>query len=245
MKSFKIIPVIDILKSTAVHAKKGERINYKPLKSDLFQSSNPVDIVRTIKKKFNFDEFYIADLDSIIMGTPNLQILDNILDISKIELILDPGIVDFKGVNRFKDLKIKSLIIGLETIKSYKVISQSLEILNPEKIIVSIDMYKGQILTKAKDIKSQTPIDIVNKIETLGIKSIILLDLFRVGQKIGGIPALYMDILNNFGGDIIVGGGIKNIKDILDYKDNNFSGILIATALYDGTINGEKLRKLK
>lgn len=245
MKPFNIIPVIDILNSTAVHAIKGERINYKPLKSNLFQSSNPVDIVRTIKKKYNFHEFYIADLDSIIKGIPNLQLVNQILDISKIDLILDPGIVDLKGVNHFKALKIKSLIIGLETIKSYKVISQSLEILNPEKIIISIDMYKGQILTKAKDIKNHTPLDIVNKIESLGIKKIILLDLFRVGQKIGGIPSLYLDILNNFGGDIYVGGGIKEIKDILNYKDHNFSGILIATALYDGTINIEKLRNLK
>jgi phosphoribosylformimino-5-aminoimidazole carboxamide ribotide isomerase len=245
MKSFSIIPVIDILNSTAVHAIKGDRINYKPLKSNLFQSSNPIDIIRTLKKKFNFYEFYIADLDSIIKGIPNMHLVKKILEISKIELILDPGIIDLKGVNRFKDLKIKSLIFGLETLKSYKVINQSLEILNPEKIIISIDMYKGQILTSAKDIKNQTPIDIVNKIESLGIKSIILLDLYRVGQKIGGIPPHYLEILNNFSGDIFVGGGIKNIEDILNYKNQNFSGILIATALYDGTITAEKLRNLK
>jgi len=245
MKSFSIIPVIDILNSTAVHAIKGDRINYKTLKSNLFQSSNPVDIIRTIKQKFNFYEFYIADLDSITKGIPNLQIVKEILDISKIELILDPGIVDLNGVNHFKDLKIKRLIIGLETIRGYEVISQSLEILNPEKIIISIDMYKGQILTRAKDIKNHNLLDIVNKIESMGIKSIILLDLYRVGQKIGGIPAHYLEILNNFSGDIFVGGGIKNIEDILNYKNHNFSGILIATALYDGTITVEKLRNLK
>ena len=244
MKSFSIIPVIDILNSSAVHAIKGERVNYKPLQSPLFQSSDPVDIIRTMSKKFNFYEFYIADLDSIIKGIPNFKLINKILDLSKIELIIDPGIVDLKGVNQFKDIQIKRLIIGLETIKSYKVLSQSLEIINPEKVIVSVDMYKEQILTKAKDIMNHTPIDLVKKIESLGVKSIILLDLFRVGQKIGGIPALYLEILQNFSGDIFIGGGIKNIEDILNYKDHNFSGILIATALYDGSINIEKLRKL-
>ncbi|MFX0006669.1 MAG: HisA/HisF-related TIM barrel protein [Promethearchaeota archaeon] len=244
MKSFSIIPVIDILNSSAVHAIKGERVNYKPLKSSLFQSSDPVDIIRTIRKKLNFHEFYIADLDSIIKGIPNLNIINKILDLPKIELILDPGIVNLKGVKQFKDLPIKRLIIGLETIKSYKVLSQSLEIINPEKITVSVDMYKEQILTKAKDIMNHTPIDLVKKIESLGVKSIILLDLFRVGQKIGGIPTLYLEILKNFSGDIFVGGGIKNIEDVLNYKDHNFSGILIATALYDGSINIEKLREL-
>lgn len=244
MKSFKIIPVIDILNSTAVHAKKGERTKYRPIQSTLFQSSNPVEIIRKIKKKFNLHEFYIADLDSIINKTPNFQIFKEILDISKIEIILDPGIVDLKEIYRFKDFKTKSLILGLETIKSFKVISQSLQILSQDNIIISIDMYKGQILSKAKDIKNQNPIEIIKKIESLGIKSIILLDLYRVGQKIGGIPPLYLDILKNFDGDILVGGGIKNFKDVLDYKDQNFSGILIATALYDGTIDFEKLRNL-
>ena len=35
MNNFKIIPVIDILNSKAVHAKKGERTKYKTLKSNL------------------------------------------------------------------------------------------------------------------------------------------------------------------------------------------------------------------
>lgn len=242
MKRFKIIPVIDILNANAVHAKKGKRTAYKPLKSYLFQSSNPVEIINIIKNKFDFDEFYIADLDSIIKRAPNFQILNDILRISDIDVVLDPGIADLKDILQFSKFKIKSLILGLETIKNFKVISQSLEILNPNNIIISIDMYKGQILSNAKDIESQNPIILIKKIESLGIKTIILLDLYRVGQKIGGIPPLYLEILRNFKGNVLVGGGIKNYGDLLDYKDNNFSGVLIATALYDGTINIERIK---
>ncbi|MFW9876373.1 MAG: HisA/HisF-related TIM barrel protein, partial [Candidatus Thorarchaeota archaeon] len=173
---------------------------------------------------------------------PNLQVLNEILDISSIELILDPGIVDLEDVLNFSSFKIRNLILGLETIRSIKIISQSLKILSNNSIIISIDMYKGKILSNIKNIKNQNPIKIVKNIESLGIKNILLLDLFRVGQKIGGIPPLYLDILSHFNGDILVGGGIKNIDDILDYKDKNFSGVLIATSLYDGTINIEKLR---
>lgn len=244
MKSFKVIPVIDILNSTAVHAIKGERAKYRPLNSDLFSSSNPIEIIRTIKKKCKIHQFYIADLDSIINKNPNFQILNSVLKIPNIEVILDPGISGLKEIVQYKEFKIKSLILGLETIKNFKVISQSLEILSINKIIVSIDMYKGEILSNAKDIKNQNPVDITKRIENLGIKSIILLDLFRVGQKIGGIPPLYLDILDNFNGDIFVGGGIKNFKNLLEYKEQNFSGVLIATALYDGTINIKKLRNL-
>lgn len=242
MKNFKIIPVIDILNSKAVHAKKGERTKYKPLKSYLFQSSNPVEIIRILKKKYNFELFYIADLDSIIKKAPNFQILKEILKISNIEFILDPGIVDLEDISNFLRFRIKNLILGLETIKSFKTIIQSLQILNQNNIIISVDMYNGQILSNAKEIKTQNPIKLIKKFESIGIKKIILLDLFRVGQKIGGIPQLYLDILHNFNGDVYVGGGIKNYTDILKIKEQNFSGVLIATALYDGTIEIENLR---
>ncbi|MFX1303936.1 MAG: HisA/HisF-related TIM barrel protein [Promethearchaeota archaeon] len=242
MTRFKIVPVIDILNSNVVHAKKGERNRYKPLKSYLFQSSNPVEIIRIIKRKFNFNEFYIADLDSILKKAPNFQILNEILEISDIDVIVDPGITDLKDLLQFSKFKIKSLILGLETIKNFKLISQSLEVLNQDNIIISIDMFKGQILSNAKDIKNQNPIMLIKKIESLGIKTIILLDLYRVGQKIGGIPPLYLDILDNFNGNVFVGGGIKNYRDLLKYKQKNFSGVLIATALYDGTINIKELK---
>ncbi|MFX0144693.1 MAG: HisA/HisF-related TIM barrel protein, partial [Candidatus Hodarchaeota archaeon] len=242
MKAFKIIPVIDILNSTAVHAKKGLRKEYKPLSSSLFQSSNPIEIIRKIKKIFNLFEFYIADLDAIIHKSPNFQLLKKLLNISDIKVILDPGITDLEEIYYYKEFKIKKLILGLETIKSFKVINQSLEVLNQSNLIISIDMYKGEILSKAKGIRNKNLIEIIERIESLGIKSLILLDLFRVGQKIGGIPPLYLNILKNFNGDIFVGGGIRDFKDVLDYKEQNFSGVLIATALYDGTIDVEKLR---
>ena len=105
-------------------------------------------------------------------------------------------------------------------------------------------VYEEKILTKAKGLSNKTSLEIIKRIESMGIKELILLDLFRVGQKIGGIPQQYLEIQDSFNGDIYVGGGIKDYKDILSYKQQNFTGILIATALYDGTINIEKVRKI-
>ncbi|MHA1472686.1 MAG: HisA/HisF-related TIM barrel protein [Promethearchaeota archaeon] len=87
-------------------------------------------------------------------------------------------------------------------------------------------------------------LEVINKIEDLGVVNIILLDLFKIGQKLGGIPPLYSKIRQNFNGEILVGGGIKDIQDIKDYKTNKFSGVLIGTALHDGSINIEELRKI-
>ncbi|MHA2392944.1 MAG: HisA/HisF-related TIM barrel protein [Promethearchaeota archaeon] len=243
MNKFKVIPVLDILNSEAVHAVKGERNSYKPLTSKLFNSHNPVEILQLLISEYGFYEFYIADLDAIVNNNPNFQLLTKILRIPGIKIMIDPGIVNSKDILLYSKYKINNLIIGLEKIHNLAVIQEGLNLLGEGKIIVSIDMYKGKILAKNKELSGKNPIKIVKQINLISVKEIILLDLFRVGQKIGDIPSQYHDIQKIFDGNIYVGGGIKNYKDILKYKQNNFSGILIATALYDGTIGIEKLSK--
>ena len=242
MSSFRIVPVIDILDSKAVHAIKGERAKYKPLKSKLINSSDPIEIIKVLKQKFNFREFYIADLDAIIKYCPNLEILSKILKIPEIDVILDPGIKDKEDLLKYSKYKIKKLILGLETINGYNVINEGLRILGKYKLIVSLDMFKGKIISKIKDLRNQNPINVVNKLKRFGVKELILLDLFRVGQKIGGIPPVYLKILKNFKGAVLVGGGIKDLVDLTRYYNNKFSGVLIATALYDGSIKIDKLK---
>ncbi|MFX1574634.1 MAG: HisA/HisF-related TIM barrel protein [Promethearchaeota archaeon] len=243
MKTFKIIPVIDILNSEAVHAKEGERDKYLPLKSRMFNSTNPIKIIKTLKYKYKFNEIYIADLDSIINKKLNYQIFDKISKIPDLYIMVDPGIVNFQDVSVFSKYKFNQLIIGLETINNLEIISKSISLLGQNRLIISIDMYKGKIISKLEDLNNKDPKSIINQISNLGITNIILLDLFRVGQKFGGIPALFSEIVSFFNGNVFVGGGIKNQEDFISYKKQKFSGVLVATALYDGTINIKKVRK--
>jgi phosphoribosylformimino-5-aminoimidazole carboxamide ribonucleotide (ProFAR) isomerase len=158
--------------------------------------------------------------------------------------MLDPGIRTKKNIEIYYNFNLKSLILGLETLKDLKVITECLNLFGNDKVVVSVDMYKEVIKTNIKEIRSQDLLEVVNKIEDLGVLNIILLDLFKIGQKLGGIPPLYSKIRQNFNGEILVGGGIKDIQDIKDYKTNKFSGVLIGTALHDGSINIEELRKI-
>jgi len=244
MNNFRIIPVIDILKSQAVHAIRGERENYKALKSVLVNGSNPIRIASKLKIEYLFNEFYIADLDAILQRKPNIAMLSKILAIPGVEIMLDPGIRTKNNIEKYYNLNLKSLILGLETLKDLKVITACLNLFNNDKIVVSIDMYKEVIKTNIKEIRYLDLLEVISKIEDLGVVNIILLDLFKIGQKLGGIPPLYSKIRQNFNGEILVGGGIKDIQDIKDYKTNKFSGVLIGTALHDGSINIEELRKI-
>lgn len=244
MVEFEVIPVIDILNSKVVHAIKGERLKYQPLESYLFSNNKPIQIIKILNKKFKFTKFYIADLDAILHNKPNLTLYEEILKNAHNIILLDPGIQKGKDIKTYPFLSNLKLIFGLETLENLNIIIDGLHYLGKNKLIISIDMYNGRIVSNTPQIKNSTPIEIVKKCEEWGVSEIILLDLFRVGQKLGGIPPLYNQINKIFSGKILVGGGIKNFKDIISYKNNNYSGVLIATALYDGSITKKQINSI-
>ncbi|TFG14565.1 MAG: hypothetical protein EU535_03320 [Promethearchaeota archaeon] len=244
MSKFRIIPVMDILNSTAVHAIKGEREKYNPLKSKIFNTSNPLEIVKKLNEKYNFDEIYIADLDAIVKKKPNFELLSKFLKNPSLNILLDPGIIDKEDILIYSKFKLSKLIFGVETINNLDVITEGIKILGPNNVCISIDMFKGRIISNLKEFKGQIPINLVKILNDLNVKEIILLDLFRVGQKLGGVPDLYLEVRNQFRGNILVGGGIKNLDDIILLDNHNFSGALIGTALYDGSIKINELNKV-
>src|SRR3990170_873315 len=91
----KIIPVLDILNGVAVHAVRGERQNYKPLKSVLCASADPVEVARVFKQ-LSFAELYLADLDAISRNQPNLSIINQIAKTTGLRLMVDAGVTDLK-----------------------------------------------------------------------------------------------------------------------------------------------------
>ncbi len=241
MQDFKIVPVLDILNSKAVHAVKGEREQYKPLKTYLVESDDPIKVIKILNLKFNFSSFYIADLDAIMKQKPNFKILNEITKMEGIAIMIDPGISIYEDILKFLDYDIKYMIIGLETLANIEELKEMINLLGNQKIILSIDMYKEKLLTKIDSFQSKDPLKVINIIQTLSIDQILLLDLYKVGQKLGGLSSLYLDIRKQFDGEIYVGGGIKGFEDIELFYRNDFSGVLIGTALYDGSIDPQKL----
>ncbi|MEJ2279422.1 MAG: HisA/HisF-related TIM barrel protein [Candidatus Lokiarchaeota archaeon] len=223
MKNFRIIPVLDLLNSTAVHAIKGERAKYKPLKPIFINSSNPIKISKVLLESFKFEEIYIADLNSIMLNGSNLNQIKQIINQTKAKILLDPGIRDKENIVQIFNIPINKLILGIETINNLDLIKKALDIYGPKNILISIDMYDKRVLSPIKEFKNGNPMDLTKVLGDLGVKDIILLDLYRVGQKMGGIPPIYIKIKNQFKGNILVG---------------------IGTALYDGTLSKNQIEKM-
>jgi phosphoribosylformimino-5-aminoimidazole carboxamide ribotide isomerase len=240
--TLKIIPVIDILSGITVHAVRGRRSEYQPLKSMLCTSTDPLDVASAFKA-LGFSELYIADLDAIMGGHPNFSILKQIADTTGLSLMVDAGIADLERAEKLLRSHVSKVIIGTETLPSFSFVREAVKSLGNEQVVVSLDLKGEKVLSGFELGKLGNPLDVLREIQEIGVEQIIMLDLARVGSGEGVNMPLLTEILKNRKVTVLVGGGVRDIADLVELRTVGVFGVLVATALHSGKITLEELKQ--
>jgi phosphoribosylformimino-5-aminoimidazole carboxamide ribotide isomerase len=220
-----IIPVLDIKSGIAVSGKSGNRETYKPLKTVFHHSPSPLKIAEALKK-VGASEIYIADLDSISGKGSNLELTEKINRI--IPVMLDCGAYDMDSVCE-AIMAADKVIVATETLQNiddlYKIVCR----VNPERIVISIDILNDKILSKHLELDFKI---LKEHLEELHLPEIILLDLSRVGTE-KGINKALIDQFTSIGASIVYGGGIT-AQDLEELAERNVNRVLVGNALHNG-----------
>ena len=218
-----IIPVIDLMNKMAVHGKSGNRDEYKPLKSVICNSANPIDVAMAYKER-GAETIYIADLNFIIGNGDNFDVIKEIDFVNK---IVDIGIKRREDLENIKKIlnKDDKAIVATETLKD-------IELLKERDIVVSLDFKNGELLNYNLDeilsyVREDTPL--------------IILDISSVGTQRGINVELIKYVLNKTNNPIYVGGGIKGMEDLELCYNLGVDGVLIATAIHKGILDLEEI----
>lgn len=213
-----IIPVIDIMNGIAVSGKSGRREEYTALKTVFADSPDPVEIVKNLP----YERLYTADLDGIMKGTPNIDLLGELCKIKRV--MVDVGIKNIDDYKKMSDLD-ADIIIGSETLQNM----ESLETIDNEtdRAIVSIDIKDGKVVSP---FLPHDPTEAFSLLKNK-IKKFIVLDISSVGTLSGNFSFLERFVIPD--AEIYYGGGIKK-EDIGKLKKIGVDGALIGTALHKG-----------
>jgi phosphoribosylformimino-5-aminoimidazole carboxamide ribotide isomerase len=224
---FRIIFVMDILNGIVVHAVKGERTKYRPVQSSkVCDSPDPLDIISAISPS----QVYIADLDHIQRLGDNFGMIKKISGRTK--TMVDIGVKNLEDSGTCAKIA-DTVIIGTET-ASLEVIEKA-AIQFPGRIIVSIDMKNGVVLTTDTKMDKR-PEKLIKKLNEFQLLEIIILDLGKVGTSSGIDKDLLKKMVEISSHSILVGGGIKDLADIDALKETGIKGALVATAVHNGKI---------
>ncbi len=238
----KIIPVLDVLGGIAVHAVKGRRKEYQPIKSVICASTEPSDVAIALRT-LGFSELYVADLDAITGRHPRFSLFKMIADKSRLDLMVDAGITSIEEAKEMLKSHVSKVIIGTETLASMSFVADAVETFGSEKIVISLDLMCKRILTGFKLGKLAEPLVFLRKLEELGVSQVIVLDLSKVGSSEGVNTSFLREVLRNTKAEVLVGGGVRDIEDLSELKDLGVFGVLVATAVHSGKISAESLRQ--
>lgn len=239
-----ILPVLDVMHHQVVQGIAGEREQYRAIQSQLCSSCEPLAVANAIRDRYGFEELYLADLDAIEGRGVNLELYE-LLQADGFRLWVDAGIAREADADPLLDLGIHSIVLGLETCASSRVVELLVDRCG-DRLVFSLDLKNGMPLTHNDEWKHLSALEIAKAIAQLGAKRFIILDLKQVGTFQGPCALdLCESIHASFPGiQLATGGGIRSKDDILRARDSGVSTVLIATALHNGSLARSDLEAL-
>jgi phosphoribosylformimino-5-aminoimidazole carboxamide ribotide isomerase len=240
-----IIPVLDLLNGLVVHGVKGDREHYRPVKSILAATADPVEIARALQLEPACRALYIADLDAIQGTGNNISAIKEIASQLDVDLWVDAGTATLEPIEQLLEVGAETVIIGsetLETMQQLKVICNSVP---REKILFSLDITKDLVLSRTHELQAIAPLEALAIVSREGIDRFILLTLDGVGTAVGPDLPLLQKARNHFPSTtIIMGGGVKSPAHLNTLAADGADGVLVATSLHKGWIKKQDLLSL-
>lgn len=207
--------------------------------SRLTASTEPLTVAKALLEATGASELYVADLDAIQHRNLQYRIL---LPLSELVpgLMLDAGVRFAEDVRLLAKAGLKRLVLGTETLDGPSELWEVYTFHQELDLTVSIDLHNGELLGDPFNWRgnSYTPRQAVDVAWDAGMRRFILLDLARVGMHAGpGTELLCDELRKRYPSiELLIGGGIRNRDDIQRFEDAGADGVLIASALHDGTL---------
>ncbi|WP_435009606.1 HisA/HisF-related TIM barrel protein [Tundrisphaera lichenicola] len=240
----RIIPVLDIRHGRAVHAIAGNRAYYETLRSILHGDPDPIALARSGRDAWGLTDLYLADLGSILgESPPDLSLYRELRGLG-LDLWVDAGIREPGDLPGLLESGVHRLVVGLETVRGPEALAGIVDRAGADRVAFSLDLREGRPMVEtALDWKSEDPSEIARRAIEAGVRTIIRLDLARVGTGRG------LGDLSGIAGsrtvDWLLGGGIAGPDDLRGLEKVGVAGVLIGSALHDGRIRAEHLDALR
>ncbi|MCU0620655.1 MAG: HisA/HisF-related TIM barrel protein [Gemmatimonadales bacterium] len=231
--ALELIPVLDLAAGRAVHARGGDRARYVAVASHLAPDMVPGDalaLARAYRGRLGARRCYVADLDAIQGGTPQLALRAALAEGAGFP---DALLVD-AGARRWADAAdappTECPVLGVETFRAWEPWGAV------GRAVVSLDLRQGRLLS-AGPWGGRDPGPAARWFAEHGVRELVLLDLARVGSGEGpDWDAIAAVRRAAHGARVLVGGGVRDAADLRRLEEAGADGVLLASALHSGAL---------
>jgi phosphoribosylformimino-5-aminoimidazole carboxamide ribotide isomerase len=247
-----LIPVLDLAHGVAVQAKAGDRARYAPAESVLTPAvaGDPLALIQAYRDILAARECYVADLDAIQGGEIQRGPLRDLARFgAPCRLLVDAGISDAGGALEVLALGADRVVVGLETLRTFDDLVSIVVAATAERVVFSLDLRLGRpVLHPANRTTAGSepaPMRLASRAVAAGVKTLLVLDVGRVGTG-GGVDLELLEALRREFPSVrlLAGGGIGGRRDLDQIRDAGCDGVLVATAIHTGRIGAADVSAL-
>ena len=226
-----LYPAIDLYEGKAVRLYKGD---YDQM---TVYSENPAEVAKAFELQ-GATRLHLVDLEGARDGTTsNLPVIEKILQRTNLFTEVGGGIRNLQTAERYLSLGVDRVILGTAAVNDEAFLKEALALYG-ERIAVGVDIKDGFVAIRGWTEKSTlTTEDFFEKMEMLGVRTIICTDISKDGAMQGTNRALYQALSRKFSIDLIASGGVSSLDDIRALKEMDLHGAIIGKAYYTGAID--------
>jgi phosphoribosylformimino-5-aminoimidazole carboxamide ribotide isomerase len=240
-----LIPVLDLRQGQAVHARRGLRDQYRPVASSLLpgRAGDALGLGQVYREKLGAARCYVADLDAIQSGKPQLELLASLADPARgfgPHLLVDAGLSGPEQVASLIDAGAETLIAGLETLAGFAELAAIVKQAGGHRVIFSLDLMEGlPVRRRTGRIATQEAValELGARAMDAGCHALLVLDFSAVGSEAGPRNLGLLDALKRMLGlPVYAGGGVRSKEDLRALEAAGCDAVLVGTALHKGAL---------
>ena len=226
-----IYPAIDLYGGKAVRLFKGDYAQMT------VYSHDPVAVARDFAAA-GASHIHLVDLEGAKIGKPaNLDTIAKIVEETRLFAEVGGGIRDMETVDSYLAIGVSRVILGTAAVKNPDFLKAALAKYG-KKIAVGVDLKDGYVAikgwTETSDLKAE---DFFEKMQNMGVKTIICTDISRDGAMKGTNRQLYRELSAKFDMDLIASGGVSSMEDVKALAEMKLHGAIIGKAYYIGAVD--------
>jgi phosphoribosylformimino-5-aminoimidazole carboxamide ribotide isomerase len=226
-RSMRIVPVLDLKGGVVVHARRGRRAEYAPLRSPLVEGCEPVAVARALCAACRTRTLYVADLDALAGAPVNEAVLSALAEVA--EPWVDAGATTADRAAALGRAGVARNVVGTESLGPDAKIDPP--------VVLSVDLRDGRLISPDPELAGGGPSAALPLARKLGVRELLVIDLARVGagtgpplnaveELAGALPAVA----------VYAGGGVRDDADLRALESAGAAGALVATALHEGRL---------
>lgn len=226
-----ILPAIDLYGGKAVRLFKGD---YNQM---TVYSETPVSVACDFEKS-GAKWVHLVDLEGAKDGTtPNIETVTAIAKNTPLLCEIGGGIRSMDTVERYFSAGVSRVILGTAAVTDEAFLREAVAKYG-EKIAVGADIKDGKIAIKGWLEKSDIDaLEFCEKMQKIGVNTIICTDISKDGAMKGANHALYRDLSEKFDMQLVASGGVSSIEDVKRLSELGIYGAIIGKAYYTGAID--------